>query len=331
MISPLPSIDDLSGQRLMVGFNGTSINKDLEFLIGELRVGGLILFARNIKSPEQIKALCKSAQQFAEACRLPPLFIAIDQEGGQVARLRKPLFKEFAGNPSITDKKEAETFAAECAEALVQLRINMNFAPVMDVVPPNYNSIMKERAFCGSPAVVAMLGCTIINTLQAKGIMAVAKHFPGIGRTQLDSHLELPVLDAAFEMIETSDLIPFKEACGKGVAGIMLSHILYKKIDPDWPASLSPKIAKTLLRKNLGFQGLVMTDDLDMNAVTYNIETCVKQIMEAEVDLALICHKGPDIQKAQREIKRLLSANETLYKKGIKSWGRIVEAKGNLT
>ncbi len=327
MIKKKLSIEELAGQRVMAGFDGTAMNRDLENLIGELKVGGLILFARNIEHPEQVKQLCASVQQFAKNCGIPPLFIAIDQEGGQVARLKKPLFTEFPGNPSIKDKQGAEDFAAQCAQMLLGLHINMNLAPVIDAAPEDCISIMAKRVFPGSPETVAHLGCHVIKSLQRRGIMAVAKHFPGIGRTQLDSHLELPVLDADPDLIQSSDMVPFKEACQVDVAGIMLSHVLYSGIDSVWPASLSPVIARDILRKQMGYQGLVMTDDLDMKAIKHDIKTCVRQIIQSEVDLMLICHEGPDIETAHHEIIELMSAKDDLYSKAVESWQRIRDTK----
>ena len=321
------SIEELAGQRLMVGFDGTAMNRDLENLIGELKVGGLILFTRNVEHPEQVKDLCTSVQQFARECSIPPLFIAVDQEGGQVARFKKPLFAEFPGNPYVTDRQRAENFASLCAQMLLDLHINMNFAPVMDAASKDCISIMAERIFPGSPETVAHLGCHVIKTLQTRGIMAVAKHFPGIGRTQLDSHLELPVLDVDPDLIQSSDMVPFKEACKVDVAGIMLSHVLYSCLDSAWPASLSPVIARDILRKQMGYQGLVMTDDLDMKAIKHDIKTCVRQIMHSEVDIMLICHKSPDTKTAYHEIIELMSAKDDLYSRAIESWQRIHDTK----
>lgn len=322
------SIDILAGQRLVVGFDGTEFNADLEFLITKLKVGGIILFSRNLGAPEQIARLCRSCQDAASGQKLPPLFVAIDQEGGQVARL-KPPFTQFPGNPAMTGKADAVEFARVTAVELKQIGVNMDMAPVLDVASPDSGSIMAGRSFGGDPRWVAEMGLTVISQLQDRGIMAVAKHFPGIGRTILDSHLALPDLDIDLRSLTESDLIPFKTAMAGHVAGIMLSHIRYQGIDPVWPASLSPAVTIDLLRKSLGYEGVVMTDDLDMGAIkpAYDIATAMGQMLRADVDIALICHKGPDIENAFESIRRTLTDDPLLRKMGHRSMQRIIDLK----
>ncbi len=190
------------------------------------------------------------------------------QQGGQVARLQPP-FTQFPGNPSMRGIEDAAHFAGVTAFELSAAGLNMNMAPVLDVIPPGLTGVMNARAFGDNPEWVSRLGTTVIAHLQKSKIMAVAKHFPGIGRTTLDSHIERPVLDVDINEIQ-ADLIPFKAALKSKVAGIMLAHIVYKGIDKDWPASLSVRIAKNLLREGLGFYGIIMTDDLDMCAIVKN-------------------------------------------------------------
>ena len=322
------SEEQLAGQRLTVGFDGTDLNSDLKFLIDTVKIGGVILFSRNLLNPAQIKDLCKAVQDYAADCGQPPLFIAIDQEGGQVARL-KPPFTQFPGNPAIKNEADAVCFAEITAAELKSVGINMNMAPVMDVAPEGMQSIMAGRAFRGDPERVSVLGVKVIETMQKNGVLAVAKHFPGIGRTILDSHHELPVFDGDIAELETFDLPPFQAAVRCGVSGMMLSHILYKKIDPEWPASLSPAIAKRLLRDRMGFGGIVMTDDLDMGAVRkhYDLEPAVRQILLSEIDIALICHKGPDIENAFEAILRGTRDSAETKAKGELSVRRILGVK----
>lgn len=323
----------VAGQRLMVGFEGTALNDELKTLIGELKVGGIILFACNIESASQVRRLCRDAQDYALSQNLPPLIIAVDQEGGSVARLKEPDFTHFPGNAHINETASAERFACVTSKELLSVHINMNYAPVIDVIPnknempEGFKSVMAKRAFPGTPQQVGKLGAKVIEGLQKNGIMAVAKHFPGIGRTTLDSHLTLPVLDAPADLLMATDLAPFRAAIAAGVSGIMLSHILYSNIDDTWPASLSYTIAKLLLRDEMGYDGVIMTDDLDMKAIRYDIETSIHQIMVAEVDLALICHKGPDIEKAFHCLMEGMSKEERLLKTGLASFHRIERLK----
>ena len=213
-----------AGQRLMAGFHGTRFSGELERLVAGLKVGGLILFKRNVESPAQLTALCRAAQDCARDCGQPPLIISIDQEGGPVARLGPP-FTRFPGNPSIADERQADDFAEVCARELAGVGVNMNLAPVVDVAPAGFDSVMRGRMFGADPERAGALGAAVIGGLQSRGVMAVAKHFPGIGRTTLDSHQELPVFDQDSESLETFDLIPFRRAIEAGVAAVMLSHI----------------------------------------------------------------------------------------------------------
>ena len=322
------SDEQLAGQRLMAGFEGTRLNRELKFLIDEIKVGGIILFTRNIINPRQIKRLCLSVQEFAVSCGQPPLFIAIDQEGGQVARLKEP-FTQFPGNPKMKGLKDAENYARTAAAELAEVGINMNLAPVLDVAFNGPISIMSDRAFGHEPTWVSNLGAAVIEHLQLNGIMSVAKHFPGIGRTTLDSHLDMPALDIDANTLFATDLVPFEAAIQRQVAGIMLSHILYQKLDPQWPASLSPNIAGNLLRDRLGFDGVVLTDDLDMGAIKkhYDLKTVVRQILSADIDISLICHSRMDIEQAFKEILNAQTGSESMQTKGAQSAGRILKLK----
>jgi beta-N-acetylhexosaminidase len=322
------SNEQLAGQRLMVGFEGTDLDEDLKFLIREIRAGGLILFAYNLETPDQIRNLCLAAQEYAANCGQPPLFVAIDQEGGQVARLKAP-FTRFPGNPSMRNEADAVHFAEVTATELHQVGINMDMAPVVDIAPEDMNSIMVGRSFGGDPERVARLGTTVVDHLQRNRIMAVAKHFPGIGRTVMDSHLDMPTLNDDVASLERYDLIPFQACIQHDVSGLMLSHIFYPQLDEQWPASLSPRIAKDLLRQRLGYTGLVMTDDLDMGAIVkhYDITDCMGQILAADIDLALICHKGPNIEIAFDHILKSITDSAAVKNKCLQSMERIALSK----
>lgn len=319
----------LAGQRLMLGFDGTTFNGDLETLIRELNPGGIILFSRNIETPDQVRALCRDVQEYARSLGLPPLFIAIDQEGGAVARLRAPHFREFPGAPALHTEAAAARFGVEMAALLRSLGINMNMAPVLDVAPAGFPSIMGNRILGRDPERVARLGAAIIRAHQDQGVLAVAKHFPGIGRTTLDSHLDLPELDADLEDLAAYDLIPFQAATAACASGIMISHIRYTGIDADWPASLSQIIVRGLLRDRMGFDGLILTDDLDMGAISrhYEISDVMGRILAADADLALICHKSPRIGQAVDAIRRHLDQDAELLLRHEKSLARIMKFK----
>jgi len=318
----------MAGQRLMAGFDGTDFNDELKFLIETLKVGGLILFSRNLTTADRTARLCRACQECAAGCGLPPLFIAIDQEGGQVARL-KPPFTQFPGNPAMKHPDDAVRFARVTAEELHRIGVNMDMAPVLDIAPQGVESVMAGRAFGSDSQWVATMGMTVIEEFQRCDIMAVAKHFPGIGRTVMDSHLALPDLEIDAESLAAVDLVPFKAAVAGQVAAVMLAHIRYTAIDPVWPASLSPAVTAELLRRQMGYDGVVMTDDLDMGAIkpAYAIETAIDQILKADVDIALICHKGPDIETAWERMRKKMDDDDDLRRMGQRSVERIMRLK----
>jgi len=320
----------LAGQRLMAGFSGTELNTELRHLIREHKVGGLILFSRNIQNPPQVRHLCRSIQAYARSCGQPPLFIAVDQEGGRVARLKAP-FTEFPGQPHIRTAADAIRFGDITGRELFDTGINMNMAPVLDVAPRDADSVMAGRVFGHDPAHAGQMGSLVIYHLQKNGVLAVGKHFPGIGRTTLDSHRDLPTLDCPLDGLEAWDLLPFKKAIEAQAAGMMLSHIRYTAIDPQWPASLSPRVT-ALLRDKLGYKGLVLTDDLDMGAIAnyYDTRTAVRQLLRAGVDMALICHPGPAIETAIYEISAQMAADADLSARGRISAERVIQAKAKL-
>jgi len=322
------SEEQLAGQRLMVGFDVTELDRDLKFLIDTLKIGGIIIFSRNISSPDQLEDLCRSVQDYATSCDQPPLFISIDQEGGKVARLREP-FTRFPGNPAMQSEADAVHFARITAAELTRIGINMNMAPVLDVAPKGVPSVMADRVFGHDPFWVSRLGIAVIEHLQHNRIIAVAKHFPGIGRTTVDSHHEKPVLPVDIADLFRMDLIPFEGAINHGVAAVMLSHILYEKIDHVWTASLSPRIANDLLRDRMGFGGITITDDLDMGSIDrhYDVRTVIQQIILANIDIALICHRGPNIEIAFQELVKTIAGSSGGRLKGRKSVERIIKLK----
>jgi beta-N-acetylhexosaminidase len=320
--------EQLAGQRLMVGFDGTALGPELARSIQEWKVAGIVLFSPNIRDPEQLRRLCADAQACAAEAGQPPLLVAIDQEGGTVARLPEP-FTRFPGNPFLNEEGDAERFARVTARELSGAGVNMNLAPVLDLAPDDVDSVMARRSFGADPDRVARLGTAVIDGLQRRGVMAVAKHFPGIGRTTLDSHEVQPVLDAAPELLDATDWVPFRAALRAGVAGVMLSHIRYPRIDPDWPASLSRRIALDLLRSRLGFQGVVMTDDMDMKAVRgrYDMATIAERVAAAAVDLVLVCHQGPSIGEAFRHLLSGLRRSRRALEEGRRSARRVLHLK----
>ena len=312
----------------MVGFDGTKLDATLKDIIEKLQVGGVILFTRNVASPDQLRDLCASIQACARQAQGMPLFIAIDQEGGSVARLRAP-FTEFPGAAEMKDKAQVKQFARVTAKELGGVGVNMNMAPVMDLLPEDAPGVMADRSFGADPQRVAAMGTAVIRHLQRRRIMAVAKHFPGIGRTVDDSHIDMPRLEVSLEELQTGDLIPFQAAIQAGVSAVMLAHIFYPAVDSRWPASLSPAIASDLLRGAMNYRGVVITDDLDMGAIAkhFSIETAVRQILAADIDIVLICHAGPDIARAHQFLTAGIDTSAELNSRAVASVERILDLK----
>lgn len=322
----------LAGQRLMAGFHGQSLNHEVRTLIADLHVGGLILFKRNVSDPSQLRELCHSAQSLAAQVGDPPLIISIDQEGGPVARLGHP-FTVFEGNRAIGRARShemASAFGRICASELREAGITMNLAPTLDVIPEGLeNGVMANRVFGYDPTLVAELGVAEIEALQDNGIAATAKHFPGIGRTVLDSHIDLPTLTTSSSDLDASDLEPFRMAMRHKVSSIMLSHIIYTDLDPLWPASLSVAIGKELLRDRLGFDAVAMTDDLEMGAIDgrFPMETIIERVFEAHIDIALICHTIEKTQTAHDAFKKIVQSSDAARSIMLASVTRILNLK----
>jgi beta-N-acetylhexosaminidase len=290
------------GQLAIVGFAGTSMPDDVRRLAREFDLGGVIFFARNVEAPEQVAGLSREAQDLAQEL---PLWVSVDQEGGRVARLKRP-FTEWP--PMITlgragDEALAARFARALAAELKAVGISMDYTPVLDVHTNPKNPVIGDRALAERAEDVARLGTVIIRTLQEEGIAACGKHFPGHGDTSTDSHLELPLIEHPPDRLEAVELVPFRAAVAAGVASIMTAHILIPALDAERPATLSPGIVTDLLKGKLGYGGLVLSDDLEMKAISgrYGHSEATVQAIAAGCDAVLMCAPRPDEQAAALE------------------------------
>ena len=287
------TIEEKVGQLIMVGFEGTQANETVETHIREQFVGGVVLFSRNIQSPQQTAELTNQLQRLAEGTpRQIPLFIGIDQEGGWVIRLRGGA-TVLPGNMALgaTDSTALAERAGEVtAIELAAVGVNINFAPVMDVNSNLDNPVIGRRSFGESPELVSRLGVPYIRGLQRNGVLATAKHFPGHGDTTVDSHFDLPTVNHDTERIHTLELQPFRAAIEADVAAIMTAHIVYPAFDADRPATLSPTILTNLLREELGFDGLLITDDMEMKAIDDRYQSGEAAVMaiEAGADIVMV-------------------------------------------
>jgi len=286
-----------AGQLAIAGFAGHSIPPDLKVLAREFDLGGVIFFARNIESPEQVAELSREAQELA---RELPLWISVDQEGGRVARLKHP-FTRWPPMRTLGrsgDEALTERFARALAAELRAVGITMDYTPVLDVHTNPRNPVIGDRSLAERAEDVARLGSVIIRTLQSEGIAASGKHFPGHGDTDVDSHFELPLIEHPPDRLEAVELVPFRAAIAASVASIMTAHILIPAFDAERPATLSPHIVDGLLKRRLGYTGLVLSDDLEMKAISarYGISEATVMAVTAGCDAVLMCGDGQEPQ-----------------------------------
>ena len=287
------TIEEKVGQLIMVGFEGTQANEAIETHIRERFVGGVVLFSRNIQSPKQTAELTNELQRLAGAtAHQIPLFIGIDQEGGWVIRLRDGA-TVLPGNMALgaTDSTELAERAGEItAVELAAVGVNLNFAPVMDVNNNLHNPVIGRRSFGESSELVSRLGVAYIQGLQRNGVLATAKHFPGHGDTTVDSHFDLPTVNHDLKRIHALELQPFRAAIAADVAAIMTAHIVYPALDADRPATISSTILTDLLRKELRFDGLIITDDMEMKAIDDRYQSGEAAVMaiEAGADIVMV-------------------------------------------
>ena len=290
------------GQLAIVGFDGKDVPVETRALARDFDLGGVIYFARNVDSPEQVAEMSRTSRGLA---RDTPLWISVDQEGGRVARLKRP-FTEWPPMNTLGrsgDEALARRFAVALARELRAVGVNLDYAPVLDIHTNPANPVIGDRAFAEKADDVARFARVVIRALQSEGIAACGKHFPGHGDTSADSHLELPVLEHEAARFEAVELVPFRAAVEEEVACIMTAHVLVPAYDADRPATLSPRLVDAILKKRLGYQGIVISDDLAMKAIsaTWAPEESMVEALAAGCDAVLLCDPKPHEQAAALE------------------------------
>ena len=290
---------ETAGQVVMAGFDGPVVDEQVREAL-KLGVAGFILFSRNIENPEQTAELIAEIRSLAAGRRL---LFAVDQEGGRVARLKAPAtvwppmrVLGRTGRPDL-----AERFGRLIGRELAALGFDLDFAPVVDVDSNPANPVIGDRSFGADPRVVAEMGAAVIRGLQAAGVWACAKHFPGHGDTDLDSHTHLPAVPHDRRRLEEVELPPFRAAVAAGVAAVMTAHLVVETIDAGQPATLSPRVL-SILRNELGFTGVIVTDDLEMKAIAdrYPMGEAAVAAAAAGADLVLVCHRLDRLEEVVR-------------------------------
>ena len=284
-------IPALVGQMIVGGFAGTALSPSFARELTAKRRGGCILFKRNLPSVPEAADLCAAILE-ASPRDLPP-FIGVDQEGGRVTRLPAPSLalpsmRELA---SFDDLDLVLHAAKAVGIELGAIGFNLDFAPVLDVNTQALNPVIGDRAFGSDTRTVMRFGVAFVRGLQSANVLACGKHFPGHGDTQVDSHHELPVIDHPRPRLDQIELPPFRAAIGAGIAALMSAHVVYSRIDKGVPATLSRSICASLLRAELGFEGVLFSDDLEMKAITsrFAIEDAAQEAVWAGCDALLVC------------------------------------------
>ncbi|MCA9914540.1 MAG: beta-N-acetylhexosaminidase, partial [Anaerolineae bacterium] len=279
--------------QLMVSFRGTTVPEDLLRLVQQGDVGAICLFTFNVESPAQLRTLTQSIYDAAKSGNQPTPIIGIDQEGGQLIAIRGGA-TELPGNMALGAARSpalAEQAGRILGRELLAMGVNMNFAPSLDVNVNPFNPVIGIRSFGDDPDQVAELGAAQIRGMQAEGVIATAKHFPGHGDTAVDSHLGVPVVAHDLPRLQEVEMAPFRRAITEDVAAIMSSHIQYDAIDPELVANISPRILTDLLRRELGYVGLIVTDAMDMHAVaSLGTDPSIRGALNAGADLVMLGH-----------------------------------------
>jgi beta-N-acetylhexosaminidase len=320
------------GQMLIVGVPGKKITYHTDFIINNYMPGGIILFGYNLGNLEDIKKYLSEIQQRAVTKYNIPLFISIDQEGGRVKRITDGV-TQFPGNMAF-GVADNESFTYDSARITgVELRslgINMNFAPALDVNNNPLNPVINTRSYGSDVKVVSRLGSAYVKGLQAAGCISVGKHFPGHGDTDKDSHLTLPVINHDINRLGKIEFPPFREAINSGLEAIMTAHISFPKIlNDNMPATLSRKFLSEILRGELNFGGVIITDDMEMNAVSKTIDLgdgAVKSIL-AGADIILVSTHGKSIETISNVIRKAVDDGKIPVNRIDESVKRIIELK----
>ena len=289
---------DKVGQLMMIGIHGKSLNDDAKFMLNEYRVGGIILFDRNMESKDQVKTLITDINKAGKSAGLTPLFLGIDQEGGAVARMDDKLIKvppaEEVGKEPV---EQAAALAKEVGTELKDLGFNINFAPVADL------GLTYGRSYSTNPDEVVRYAGAVGKSYDEAGLWYSYKHFPGIGKTDVDLHADTSIVSVSKETLLSEDTKVFVDLIKQSKPNtytIMVSHAMYPQIDPDNPSSLSKTIITDWLRKDMGYNGVVVTDDMDMGALAkhYTFGDMAVQSILAGSDILLVCHEYEHMQEA---------------------------------
>jgi len=316
------TIEEKIGQLVIVGLDGYKVDDNVREMIEEYHVGGFIIYKKNVETVEQLVNLTNTLKA-ANSVNKIPLFISVDEEGGQVTRMPEGIRKLPASGKlgELNDEKLAYEIGKLLGMELKYFGFNMNFAPVLDINSNPENPVIGKRAFGADEDIVSRLGIEAMKGIQSEGVISVVKHFPGHGDTSVDSHIGLPRVDHGLDRLRGFELVPFARAIENGADAIMVAHILFPQIDPNNPATLSSTIIGGILKEEMGFEGLVVTDDMTMGAIikNYSIGDAVVKSVLAGSDIVLVCHEY------EYEVEAITAIREAV-EEGLISTDRIDES-----
>lgn len=287
------SLDEKVGQMILAGVQGTTLDAQAKQMIMDQKVGGIIFYANNVST---LQGTAKFVQSIKDANRSNPvpIFMSVDQEGGKVSRMPETV-ESIPSNGKVGKTKDAnlaETMGKLLARQIQLVGFNVDFAPVLDINSNPNNPVIGDRSFGSSASLVSQMGIAEMKGLRSEGIIPVVKHFPGHGDTSVDSHLDLPVVNKTEKQLAELEWIPFEAAVKEQVEAVMVAHILFPKLDPDHPASLSDVIIGQHLRGKFKYDGVVITDDLSMGAIAknYKLDDAAVATVQAGSDILLVAH-----------------------------------------
>jgi beta-N-acetylhexosaminidase len=320
-----------AGELVIGGFPGTSLPAGFARALRERRRGGAILFKPNVSGgPSQVAALARAIH--AAAPQTP--FVGVDQEGGRVARLKAPLLEvpPMRAVASWGDTTLAERIARAVGTELAALGFTIDFAPVLDVNTCPQNPVIGDRAFGEDADTCARFGAAWIRGLQASGVLACGKHFPGHGDTSKDSHVDLPVVNQPLDRLERVELVPFRAAVEAGVATLMTAHVVYPALDRERPGTMSPAVC-TALRERVGFRGVLVSDDLEMQAIAArsSIEDAAVQAIAAGCDALLVCWSDEKQERAIDALSREAERSPAFRSRCEEAHARVIDARRRAT
>ncbi|XWW94520.1 hypothetical protein V2A60_002463 [Cordyceps javanica] len=325
------------GQLFAVGFHDVAVNSDIKSLIQDYGVGAIVLFKRNVGSPAQLRALCRDLQRLArDAGHARPLLIGIDQENGLVTRISPPVASQQPGPMALAAAGSPDTaaaVAAATAETLRHFGINMNYAPVGDVNSEPLNPVIGVRSPGDDPESVARFAAACARGLRDGGVVPCIKHFPGHGDTAVDSHYGLPSIDKSRAQLDAVELVPFKRAAQEGIEMVMTAHIALPQLTgSEKPATLSPQVIG-ILRNEFKFEGVIMTDCLEMDGIraTYGTVEGSLMALQAGVDNVMICHTYNVQAAAVDRVCTALETGEITAQRIEESLGRLSKLKSKFT